>query len=76
MTIVLLLAALAGDPAKAPEPEPARGRVLDMTQVDVVGRLEKPAITDVWGTPRVHRKNLIELRASFRPELARSPDKL
>jgi hypothetical protein len=74
---VLVFALLfAVQTAPAPDDGVVRGRKLDMTTVDVRGELVRPSMATVYGKPKGHRKNLIELRASFRPELSQTPDRL
>lgn len=49
---------------------------IDITEVEVRGAMVKPSTVFVHPRGKVKFRNLIELRASFRPELATSPDHL
>jgi len=59
-----------------PQVVTAKKTFVDFTNVHVVGELERPSGEVVWSKPPIKFRNLIELRANFRPELARSASKL
>jgi hypothetical protein len=67
---------LAPQPTQVDDGVVVRGRALDMTQVDIRGELVKPSAGWIKVGPRPHKKNLIEMRTNFRPELAKSRDAL
>ncbi len=81
MQIVLALA-LAASFALAPDdPEPirepdrvvaAKKTFVDMTDAEIRGVVVKPTTEYLHGRTRVKFRNLIALRATFRPELAAS----
>lgn len=78
----LLTLALAASFALAPDdPEPirepdrvvaAKKTFVDMTEAEIRGVVVKPTTEYLHGRTRVKFRNLIELRATFRPELAAS----
>ncbi len=78
----LIVLALAGslhlapdDPAPVHEPDrvvASKKTFLDMTEADIRGVVVKPTTEYLHGRTRVKFRNLIELRATFRPELASS----
>ena len=79
MLIALLLAALANDPSAASERDRVvyvKHSALDFTDVKVEAERVVPTYSLVKGRPKAHRRNLIELRESFRPELNKSRDQL
>lgn len=63
------------DPAPTHEPDrvvAATKTFVDMTEAEIRGVVVKPTTEYLHGRTRVKFRNLIELRATFRPELASS----
>jgi hypothetical protein len=57
---------------EAPRVVYAQRTAIEFTEVDVEGALVKPAAAYVLARSKVRFRNLIALRASFRPELVKS----
>ena len=71
-----LFAALQVSPKPVDDDGIVRGRALDMSQVDVHGQLAVPDGALIYAKPHAHKRNLIEMRTNFRPELAKTRDAL
>lgn len=67
-------------PVPAVEPAPtvvyARASAIDFTQANITGDRDGPSGAVIWAPPHAKFRNLIALRANFRPELARSASRL
>ena len=84
-TLTLALALLVAIPAFAQVDvvtEPDRvvyskaPQAIEFTPADVVGARDAPGMARVYARPKVKFRNLIEMRANFRPEMAKSRDAL
>jgi hypothetical protein len=71
MAIMVSVPAWAQGKAERPPTQ-----VVDFSTVDVIGELMGPPTIYVKSTSKVHFRNLIELRGSFKPELKRSASAL
>ena len=71
-----LFAALQVSPKAVDDDGIVRSHALVFTQVDVHGQLAVPDGALVYAKPHGHKKNLIEMRTNFRPELAKTRDAL
>jgi hypothetical protein len=60
----------------SPTPAQPPPQHIEFTGTHVVGELVVPEGEHVYGKPHAHKRNLIEMRTSFRPELAKSRDAL
>jgi hypothetical protein len=76
MLALALFAALQVSPKPVDDDGIQRGRALDMTQVEIRGALVQPSVGWLKTGPKAHKRNLIEMRTNFRPELAKTRDAL